>query len=89
MTAKTKHVYPDHTLEKRLIEQGCVVRCMWQIKGPKDTLVEWMEYLLVTPPDSHPRGVIVQTFKEDSGWTAFREASVLLNIDENVKAVME
>lgn len=59
--------YPNNTLERRAIEAGAQVRCLWQMRGPKDTGVAWLECLQIGP-----RGdvVIVETFHH-GGWNAF------------------
>lgn len=83
------HQYPDNTLETRLRERGYEVRCMWQIKGPKDTAVKWMEYLFVTNDTGMTYGaVIVQTF-DGGGWNAFVEASRHNDIASTVEAVVK
>ena len=81
--------FPDHTLEKKLQDDGYTVRCMWQIKGPKDTAIKWMEYLFVTDDTGMTYGgVIVQTY-DGGGWNAFVEASRHNDIASTVEAVVK
>jgi hypothetical protein len=62
-----KSDYPDRTLETRVREAGARVAVMWQMRGPKDTGVAWLECFQIGE-----RGdlVIVETFKH-GGWNAF------------------
>lgn len=57
--------FPDNTLERILGERGHRVQLMWQMRGPKHTLIRWMECFLV-----NDGLVIVQTY-DGGGWEAF------------------
>lgn len=76
--------FPNRTLEERAIAAGANVRCMWQIKGPKDTGVAWLECLQIGP-----RGdvVIVETFHH-GGWNAF-SAPHSNRVDDTIADVLE
>lgn len=63
-------VYPDRTLETELVRRGCQVRCLWQLPGPRGTMIAWIEGILVNPPETPGNVVMVQTFKQ-GGWTAY------------------
>ena len=74
--------FPDHTLETALRKRGINVQCMWQMKGPPNTEVAWMECLLVGKTL-----VIVQTYKE-FGWEVFIASSTVDN-DTTIERVVE
>lgn len=76
--------FPDQTLERRIVEAGATVRCMWQMKGPKDTGVAWLVCLMVGK-----RGdmVIVETFHH-GGWNAF-SAPHSNSVDDTIADVLE
>jgi hypothetical protein len=61
--------YPDRTLEKALRQRGFDVVCHWQMKGPPNTMIAWMEYLFASNGEVGG-GMIVQTFKE-GGWSVY------------------
>jgi hypothetical protein len=75
-------VYPDRTLETELVRHGCQVRCLWQIPGPKGTMVAWMEGILVQA-EKGGAVIIVQTFR-DGGWEAFTA-----NKDTDIQATVQ
>jgi hypothetical protein len=54
--------YPDQTVENAARAAGANVQVMWQIDGPKDTAIKFMECLLI-----NRTLVIVQTF-DTGGW---------------------
>ena len=58
---------PNRTVEDFARAAGANVRVMWQMPGPNDTGVAWLECLMVGD-----RGdmVIIETFKH-GGWNAF------------------
>ena len=62
--------YPDRTLEHAVRAAGISCRCLWEIKGPKDTGIAWMAAYLV----GH-QVCLVQTFKDGGGWNAFTPCS--------------
>lgn len=63
---KPEKIYPSHVLEDELRKRGIPFRCMWEMKGPPDTFIEWIVcYLVGNTP------MMVQTFKEGHGWNAF------------------
>ena len=66
----SKHEYPDNTLELALREKGFTVQCMWQMKGPKNSMVAWIECLLVDRVL-----FIVETYNENQGWDVFIQSS--------------
>lgn len=74
--------FPDHTLENALRDKGIPYRCMWEMKGPKDTHIAWLVAYLV-----ESRVIIVQTFK-DFGWQVFLP-SEKGRIDETVQEVID
>lgn len=65
MTNSRSDRFPDSTLEERCRAAGAEVRCCWQMKGPKDTAIAWMECLQIGSGI-----VIVQTYK-GGGWEAY------------------
>lgn len=73
--------YPDRTLEERCRAAGATVRCLWQMRGPKNTVIAWMECLQVGSGV-----VIVQTFK-GGGWEAYSSLPVN-EIDATVADVL-
>jgi hypothetical protein len=79
--------YPDQTLEKALRERGWTVRCNWQMPGPKNTQIAWMEHLTVTDGKGGIGCVIVQTFK-GTGWDVYVEPTNTNDIGETVDAVV-
>lgn len=79
--------YPDRTLEMKLRTMDYSVRVNWEIRGPKNTGVEWMTCLTI----GSPKGagvVIVQTYTH-GGWEAYVPASNANSIDATVKAVAQ
>lgn len=81
------HQYPDNTLEKALQARGFHVQCNWQIKGPKNTEIVWMEHLYA----SNGRvagGMIVQTFKYD-GWNVYVEPTKSNDTEATIAAVVK
>lgn len=81
-----QRVFPDRTLEEELVKRGCQVRCMWQLPGPKGTMIAWMEGILVQTPSGHGDVVIVQTFRT-GGWSAFT-ANRSIDIPDTVEDVI-
>jgi hypothetical protein len=73
--------YPDHTLEKALRERGIQVRVLWEMKGPKNTLIDWLVGYAIAG-----QICIVETFKS-GGWDAFTSGQSNL-IDETVADVI-
>lgn len=60
-------VYPDRTLEDACRLAGANVACLWQIPGPKDTGILWIECLAING------GIcLVQTFRGGS-WNALTD----------------
>lgn len=55
---KTEKIYPNHVIEDAARKAGAQVRCLWEIKGPKDTDIAWMTALAI-----NARVAIVQTYK--------------------------
>ena len=89
MTAKTKqHIYPSHILEDALRERGFRVICHWEIKGPKDTEIEWMHYLFASNDEGVYGGMIVQTYKEN-GWTVYVEPTNKNDTNATIDAVIK
>lgn len=74
-------IYPDHTLEDAARAAGATVRCLWQIPGPKDTAIAWMECLSI----GHGI-VIVETF-DGGGWNALSDCRTN-RIDETIADVL-
>lgn len=72
---------PNRTLIKWLIENEIAFGSMWQMPGPKDTNVTWMEAIHVGATI-----VIVQTFK-DGGWDAYVPASNTNSAAVTIEAV--
>ena len=58
-------VYPNRTVEEAARAAGAQVVCLWQMKGPPHTLIEWMEGLLI-----NGTVCLIQTFRE-GGWQAY------------------
>lgn len=77
--------YPDRTLMDRLTAKGCQVRCLWQMPGPKQTMIAWLEGWLVQV-EARSAVVIVQTFTA-GGWEAFT-ANNDSDIDKTVEDVI-
>lgn len=85
---KTIAKHPDSTLEDGLRERGVIVRVMWEMKGPKDTQIAWLQLLGV---GSKCRLFIVETYK-DGGWEVFiqsREGKITECIDEVARVCEE
>lgn len=78
----------DSTFEDKLRERGFGVRCMWQVNGPKDTMIEGMECIAVYHDDFAPRMFIVRTFR-GGGWDAFAAVSDENKIDATLDAAVE
>ncbi len=76
-----KRTYPDQTLEKALRASGVRVVVLWEIKGPKDTSVDWM---VGYQAGSWP--VIVQTYTDGNGWNAFTPARTI-DVDKTIADV--
>jgi hypothetical protein len=83
---QSQKIYPDSTLEHELVKRGCQVRCLWQIPGPKNTMIAWMEGILVQPPEGPGAVVIVQTYTQ-GGWEAFT-ANKSTDIQDTAEDVM-
>ena len=78
--------FPDQALERALRSKGYAIRCNWQIKGPKDTGIAWMECLTLGGVGSTGI-VIVQTYK-GGGWEAYIPASNRNDIDATINGVI-
>ncbi len=64
----TEKTYPDQTVERAARAAGAQVMCLWQVTGPVDTQIAWLEALLIN------RSIcIVQTFI-GGGWDAYTSA---------------
>jgi len=63
-------IYPSRALEEELTKRDCRVRCLWQLAGPKNTGVAWIECLAIWTPGGASSTAIVQTFKE-GGWDVY------------------
>lgn len=74
-------IYPDHALEDAARAAGATVRCLWQIPGPKDTAIAWVECLSIGSGI-----VIVQTF-DGGGWNALSDCRTN-RIDETIADVL-
>ena len=87
--AKTERVYPDNQLIDHLRAAGLHPHCMWQVKGPKDTSVAWMECWMCSG-----QVFIIQTFKGSAGgwWEVFlpcRETTIPATINEVINRLKE
>lgn len=65
LVSKTK-TYPNHVAEDELRKRGIMVQCLWELKGPPNTFVEWITCYLVDNTV-----MLVETYKDGSGWNAF------------------
>lgn len=81
MSTKSKKVFPNQALEKRLIAEGVAVVCMWQLRGPENTGVAWLECLMA----NHVM-LIVETYR-DGGWEVFTAAQSV-DVDLTVAEVL-
>lgn len=83
--AKTQtKTYPNTTLEKALRERGVPIRLMWEVPGPKDTMVAWLSCYLV-----NARVVIVQTYKDGNGWqvyTPVEDATITGTVEQVIRS---
>jgi len=79
--------YPNRDLEKALRERGFQVQCNWQIPGPANTGVMWMEHLYIANEDGIRGTVIVQTFKE-GGWAVYVEPTHKNETQATIDAVI-
>lgn len=70
MSAAKEKVYPSHVLEDELRKRGVLVQCMWEVKGPENTFVEWIVCYLV---DSTV--MMVLTYNDGRSWNAFTPCS--------------
>jgi hypothetical protein len=77
----TERIYPDQTVEKALQAAGARILPMWQVAGPRNTAIAWMECLLV-----NEHLVLIQTFK-DGGFRAFVSMQGT-TADEQVRSVL-
>lgn len=75
----------DHTFEDQLRKRGHSVRCMWQMNGPKNTMVVGMECIAVYSDGHAPRIFIVQTMR-GGGWDAYATVSDRNDIAATVEA---
>jgi hypothetical protein len=75
-------IYPDHTLENELRERGIWAKCLWEMRGPKDTDIAWMVAYAIAGSV-----VIVQTYKS-GGWQVYLP-SQSIRTDETVGEVIE
>lgn len=80
-----QRVFPDRTLEHELVQRGCQVRCLWQMPGPRGTMIAWMEGILVQA-DKGGAVIIVQTSR-DGGWEAFT-SNKSIEIEATVEDVL-
>lgn len=64
--SKSTRTYPSSELSDLCREAGADTRLMWEIPGPKDTLIAWLSCYSIG--DSL---CIVQTFKDGNGWMEF------------------
>ena len=74
---------PSHALRDALAAAGHGTRLLWEIPGPKDTLIEWLSCYLI----GHSI-CIVQTFKGTDGWNVLTPPASL-DIDATIKDVLE
>lgn len=63
--SKRERVYPNNVLAEACRKAGANVQLMWEVPGPKNTMIEWMSCYQIGKSVC-----IVQTFKEH-GWNAF------------------
>lgn len=81
MTARVKEkTYPNHTLEDKLLERGVRFKCLWEMRGPKDSGIDWIVSYLV-----EARVIIVHTFKGRRGWEVYlasQEGETDATVDE-------
>ena len=57
--------YPNNHLETKLRERGYMVQCMWQLRGPNNTDISWIECL-----QCQGRVILVQSFRS-GGYLAY------------------
>ena len=65
LNTKTK-TYPSHVLEDELRQRGIAVQCVWEMRGPPNTFVEWIVCYIVGNTV-----MLVETHKNGHGWNAF------------------
>jgi hypothetical protein len=65
----------NRAFEHYMAERGYSVRCMWAMKGPKDTAVTGLEMLAVTGPSGSFALALVTSYGAD-GWSVFSESGV-------------
>lgn len=63
---RATRIHPNTTLPDELRSSGVDCQIMWEIPGPKDTLIAWLSCYQVGKSVC-----IVQTFKDGNGWNAF------------------
>lgn len=61
----TDKIYPNTTFEKAARDRGARVQCLWQIEGPDNTTVAWIECISV-----NGTVCLVQTYDE-GGWEVY------------------
>jgi hypothetical protein len=82
------HRYPDNTLEKALRARGFRVQCNWQLKGPKNTEIAWIEHLVASHPDGSFGTMIVETFMDD-GWSVYVVPTNRNDVDITIEATIK
>lgn len=65
-----KKTYPNNLLADACRKAGAHVQLMWEIPGPKNTMVAWLSCYQIGKSIC-----IVQTFKGHDGWNAFTPCS--------------
>lgn len=81
--------YPNTVLVDRIRAEGFPVQCAWEVKGPPG--VAWLTcYIIYGSPERQALGtVIVQTFYDHDGWTAWLPSDDSNNVDTTVAVVIE
>lgn len=77
----------DDTFESAMRDKGYDVRCQWQMKGPKHTMITGMECLFVRGGGKF-QVYIVQTFK-GGGWEVFAPVADTVSISGTLEAAEE